>query len=104
MSLLAWVGLGLLGGLGAVARHALEAGIGDRHGLLVVNLSGSLALGLLIGVGVGGDALRLAAAGFLGAFTTFSAWTLEPRRRGLATLGLGLAAIWLGRELGALLA
>ncbi len=98
MSALVLLGIGLLGGVGAMARHALEAGLGRRRGLLAVNLSGSFALGLLVGA-VGGDALRLAAAGFLGAFTTFSGWALESRRRGLAGLGLGLVAVWLGRLL-----
>lgn len=97
MSPLVLLGIGLLGGLGAVARHALERGLGRRWGLLAVNLSGSFALGLLVGAGVGGDVLRLAAVGFLGAYTTFSGWALESRRRGLASLALGLIAIWLGR-------
>lgn len=99
MSALVLLGIGLLGGVGALARHALETGLGRRRGLLAVNLSGSFALGLLVGAGVGGDALRLAAAGFLGAFTTFSGWALESRRRGLVGLGLGLVAVWLGRLL-----
>lgn len=99
MSVLVLLGVGLLGGLGAVARHAVETGAGHRLGLLVVNLSGSFALGLLVGAGVGGDALRLAGVGFLGAYTTFSAWSLEPRGRAVATLALGLVAVWLGRLL-----
>lgn len=97
MSPLVLLGVGLLGGAGAVARHAVQCGLGHRWGLVAVNLSGSFALGLLAGAGVGGDALRLAAAGFLGAYTTFSGWTLEPRGRAAATLALGLLAVWLGR-------
>jgi CrcB protein len=96
----AWIALALLGGLGAVARDVLERGIGHWHGLFVVNLSGSFALGFLVGAGVNGDARWLVATGFLGAFTTFSAWALEPRRRGPAMLALGLLAVWLGRLLG----
>ncbi len=53
----------------------------------------------------------LAATGFLGAFTTFSTWVVDARllgaRLGGANLAvalvLGLLAVWLGRELGALL-
>ena len=51
------------------------------------------------------------ATGFLGAFTTFSTWVVDARllgaRLGGANLAvalvLGLLAVWLGRELGALL-
>jgi len=88
----------VVGGVGAVARFALETAVG--RGVLAVNLLGSLALGLLVGAGVDGDARHLLATGLLGAFTTFSSWALEPRRRALAALALGLLAVWLGRALG----
>lgn len=82
----AWIGIALLGGLGAVARDLLER----RASLLAVNVLGSAALGALSGVT--GDARLLAATGVLGAFTSFSGWTLESRPRGLVHLLLGLAA------------
>jgi CrcB protein len=116
MSAGVWIGIGLLGGLGAVARVVLGAAVDLRAdspfpwGTLAVNASGAFALGVVVGAGLGGDAATLAATGFLGAFTTFSTWVVDARllvgRAGPANLalalGLGLLAVWLGRELGAL--
>lgn len=114
MSLLVWVGVGALGGAGACARVVLELEITRRahHGWpwghFVVNVSGALALGVLGGAGVGGDALLLAGTALLGAYTTFSAWMLDCLRlaraghlRGLAlnlagSLGAGLGAAAFG--------
>jgi CrcB protein len=120
--------VGMLGGAGSVARllidravtgRAERAGLADRTGsgfplgTLAVNLSGALLLGVLVGLGAGGDTLRLLGTGLLGAYTTFSAWMLETERlvaggrpRAAAaniavSLALGLLAVWLGRELGA---
>ena len=112
-----WIGIGLLGGLGAVARVLLGAAVDDRArtwfpwGTLAVNLSGAFTLGVLSGSAPGGDAYTLAATGFLGAFTTFSTWVVDARLLGArggtinlaAALALGLLLVWLGRELGALL-
>jgi fluoride exporter len=116
VSVFAWVGLGLAGGVGAVARalltHAVNvrAGRAFPYGTLAVNLSGALALGLLAGSGLDGDALRIAGTGLLGAYTTFSTWMLETERaatgrhHGRAALNVvvsiaaGLLAVWLGRD------
>ena len=113
------VAVGLLGGVGAVARVVVAGAIERRStvafplGTLAVNLAGALCLGLLVGAGVGGDALRLAGTGLLGAFTTFSTWMVEAhrlagggRRRAagaylVLSLVLGLVAVWAGREIGA---
>jgi len=115
------LGVALLGGLGALARFALDGAISRRAatgfplGTLVVNLAGSFVLGVLAGAGVGGDALALAGIGVIGSFTTFSTWMLESQRLGedgqyrllAANLGValaaGLAAVVLGRELGTML-
>ncbi len=115
------VAVGVLGGLGAVARHLLDGAIGRRQagtfpfGILVVNLSGTLLLGVLVGAGVDGDAYTLIGGGLLGAYTTFSTWMLQSRRLAqdgapalaflnlAGSLALGLLAVWLGRELGAAL-
>lgn len=102
MSTAVLAGIALLGGVGAVAR-VVGVQEGGRHGLLAVNVVGAFAIGVLAGAGVHGDAYRLAATGFLGGFTTFSTWMLdiEERRRAAALvvpLVLGLAAVWLGRE------
>ena len=88
MTALVVVGVGLLGGVGAVARFLLDGAVASRAasafpwGTLAVNLSGALALGILHGAGVSGDALRLFGTGLLGAYTTFSTWMLESHRLG----------------------
>lgn len=76
------------GGFGAVARHLSgmavmrAAGPGFPWGTMVVNIAGSLAMGLLIAWlarrSSGDSELRLLlATGFLGGFTTFSAFSLD---------------------------
>jgi fluoride exporter len=118
MSAAVVLGLGLLGGVGAVGRFLLDGAVARRvgtafpFGTLAVNVAGALALGVLAGVGVGADAYRLWAAGLLGAFTTFSTWALESHRLaedGQARLGalnfavslaLGVLAALLGRVVG----
>jgi fluoride exporter len=113
--------LAVVGGLGAMARFLLDGAVSSRlgrafpFGTLAVNLTGAFALGALYRAAVGGDALRLAGVGFLGAYTTFSTWALEAHRLGedgrtrlglanlLVSLALGLGCAWLGRELGAAL-
>jgi CrcB protein len=123
MSALVVLGIGLLGGLGSVARVLVTAAVTRRagegqpfpFGTLAVNLSGALALGLLAGAALSGDGLRLAATGLLGSYTTFSTWMLDSRRLALGgrarlavlniagSLLLGVAAVWLGRRIGAAL-
>lgn len=121
MNPLVAVALGLGGGLGAVARFVLDGVVARRlgrefpYGTLTVNFLGSFALGILAGAALDGDAYRVAGTGLIGAFTTFSTWALESHRLGEAgrlplgvvnfavSLLLGVAAAWLGRELGAVL-
>jgi CrcB protein len=85
---LVWIGVGLLGGVGAVARFLVDGAVSARAGdafpvgTLVVNLSGALLLGLLVGLAVHGDALLLAGTAVLGSYTTFSTWMLESHRLG----------------------
>jgi CrcB protein len=113
VSLAVWAGVAALGGLGAVARFLVDLAVSARAGrsfpwgILAVNLSGTFALGLLVGAAVRGDALELAGTGLLGAYTTFSTWMLDSHRLGrrggldlAGSLALGLLAAWLGRELG----
>jgi CrcB protein len=115
------LGLGLLGGAGAIARFLLDGAVSARlgrafpYGTLAVNLSGAFALGVLVGAQLGENAYALAATGFLGAYTTFSTWMLETHRLAedgrtraavanlAVSLALGLLAAWLGREAGGLL-
>ena len=118
MTLAIWLGLGLLGGLGAIARFAVDAGIGARVasrlpvGTLAVNLSGALALGMFAGATADADALHLVATGLLGSYTTFSAWMFESERLGedgelrwalaniVLSLALGIGLAWLGLQIG----
>ncbi|MBC7285664.1 fluoride efflux transporter CrcB [Hoeflea sp.] len=76
------------GGLGAVSRHLTGlavlrlAGVRFPWGTMAVNILGSLAMGLLIAWlarrSAGDVHLRLLlATGFLGGFTTFSAFSLD---------------------------
>jgi fluoride exporter len=62
MSTPLWLAVGLLGGVGALGRFLLDAAVSLRLGrqfplgTLVVNATGALLLGLLVGLGVGGHA------------------------------------------------
>jgi CrcB protein len=78
----------LAGGVGSVARFALGSllverlGAGFPFGTLAVNLIGSALLAALVHVALAGDAisttLRIGlATGFLGGFTTYSAFSEE---------------------------
>jgi fluoride exporter len=114
-----WVGVALLGGLGALARFGLTLLVADRlhpHfplGTLAVNVSGAFLLGFLAGTSLGGDGRLVLGAGAIGAYTTFSTWMLETQRVGemgrrrlalanlLLSVVFGLAAVALGRLLGA---
>ena len=118
MSLPLALGVGLLGGLGSLARFLVDGAVAARFGrgfplgTLVVNLSGAFALGVLVGAAVSSDMLRLDGTGLIGAYTTFSTWALESQRLGedgqarlgalnfLVSLVAGLLAAWLGRKLG----
>jgi CrcB protein len=115
---LLWVGVALAGGVGALARFALDGAVSARTGArfpwgtLVVNLSGAFALGVLHGADLGGDALLLAGTALIGSYTTFSTWMLESQRLGedgdlagmwlnlALSLAAGLAAVALGDVVG----
>jgi fluoride exporter len=116
-----WIAVGLLGGAAAGARFLIDAEIAAwAHsefplGILAVNLSGALALGVVAGAALHGTALVIVAGGAIGSFTTFSTWILDSHRLADAgearlawlnvalSLAAGLAAVSLGHWLGALL-
>jgi fluoride exporter len=118
MSPFVWLGVGLLGGVGALARFLLDGFVGERArggfpwGTFAVNVSGALVLGLLVGLALRGSALVLAGAATLGSFTTFSTWMFEADRsvedgqvpvavlNVAVTLLVGAGAAELGRQLG----
>lgn len=108
---------------GAVSRYLLDVAVQHRHesvfplGTLVVNVSGSFALGLVTGLalyhGLGAGARTVVGIGFIGSYTTFSTFTYETVRllqdgsvaeaclNALANLGIGLAAAAAGLALAA---
>jgi CrcB protein len=117
-SLALWLAVAVLGGAASLARFLLDsllsAGGTGRFpiGTLAVNLSGTVVLGLLVGIGLHGDAYLLAGTATIGSYTTFSTWLLESHRLaedgpgwivGLnlaLSLVLGVGAAALGRLLG----
>ncbi|WP_233151528.1 fluoride efflux transporter CrcB [Mycobacterium lehmannii] len=118
MTVAVWLGVAVLGGVGAVLRFLVDRTVSHRlsgafpSGIFVVNISGALVLGLLAGLELGPTAALLAGVALLGAYTTFSTWMLQTlelgadRRIGLAianivvSLGLGIAAAALGMWIG----
>lgn len=115
-----WVGIG--GFLGANARVLVNTLVTTRLGILlpygtfVVNVSGCFVIGLLVGAiesRVLSPAVRpLVITGFLGAYTTFSSFSIETITLAgegsfllatvyvLASVAVGLAATVLGLALG----
>jgi fluoride exporter len=116
--ILLWLGVGVLGGLGAVARFLVDglvsvsSGGQFPFGTLAVNLSGALLLGLLLGIVLRGDAYLLAGTAVLGSYTTFSTWIFESHRlveddqrwfltaNTVLSLVLGVGAVAAGRIIG----
>lgn len=111
------------GAAGAVSRYLVDAFVSERFGgalpigTLVVNLSGSFALGLLFALAIERAVLPAeirgpVMIGFIGAYTTFSTLTLETWRLvedgalllGLANLAgsmmLGVVAVVAGLVIG----
>jgi CrcB protein len=114
-----WIGVALLGGVGALGRFLLDTLISSHtskdfpYGTLAVNATGALLLGLITGLALPADALLLAGSATLGAYTTFSTWMLETHRLAedgeirlaaanvLISLIVGVGAAALGRAIGA---
>ena len=92
----------------AVTHHLRDRGATTHLGTLLVNVVGSLVLGLLVGGGAGDGPTALVGIGFCGALTTMSTLALElwdsvierRSRHAVASvllhLVLGLGAAWLG--------
>ena len=80
-----------------MARYGVGQGVAAPWGTLAVNVVGSLLMGLLVGMlAANHDTQRLLfGVGFLGGFTTFSAFSLDAVQ--LAQSGrIGLAAAYVG--------
>lgn len=81
MSPLVFVAAALAGGIGAALRHLVDAGLsqllGTRFpwGIVLVNVTGSFALGLVVTALP--DASFIVGAGLLGGYTTFSTAMLD---------------------------
>lgn len=119
MSPLLFLGAALAGGLGAVLRYLVDLGVarfaGRRFpwGILLVNLTGSFALGIVTTALP--DAAFLLGAGLLGGYTTFSTAMLDTVAlwrdgerpasafNAIGMLLLGLFAAGLGLALGSVL-
>jgi CrcB protein len=108
------LGVALAAGLGAVARYLLDQFVQRRsrgdfpYGTLVINVSGSLLLGLVLGLamhhGLTNTPTAVIGVGFAGGYTTLSTWAyetlvlVEERQYSravvnvVASAGLGLAA------------
>jgi len=116
------IGIALAGAVGAVARYGVDEWI-ERQGavfpwgIFVVNVTGAFLIGFAV------EALEprfedatwvrtAVVTGFLGAYTTFSTFSLDTYRlldagyvgtaiaNSLGTLAAGLLAVWLGLKLG----
>jgi CrcB protein len=102
VSPVAWVGFLLAGAAGAVARYVVDGVVTDRTngrfvwGTFVINVTGSLLLGLVTGLGLNHGFPRtprlILGTGFCGAYTTFSTFTFETVR--LLEEGAPRVALW----------
>ena len=84
-----WIAVAIGGALGSIARHGVNVMFahrtlrGDPYATAAVNISGSLAIGILAGL-IAGSRLHLSVearaflfVGILGGFTTFSSLMLD---------------------------
>ena len=119
-----WLLVGAGGALGAMARHGLNHVVHQRAlpaafplGIFLVNVSGSLVIGLLAGALAAGrahlsnDGRTFLIVGVLGGFTTFSSFSLDTLtllRAGhhvqaaanvIGQVALSLIAVWAGFRL-----
>ena len=78
--------IAVAGGLGAGSRYGLDLWLRPRvsdvlpWSTLLINVTGSFALGLLVGAGSGNDLHTIVGTGFLGGYTTFSTASVETVR------------------------
>jgi CrcB protein len=118
VSALGWIAVAGLGAAGSLLRFFVDGAVSARTGrdfplgTMVVNLSGALVLGLMVGLGFTGQRFLLAGTATIGSYTTFSTWMFETQRLAeegefagaagnvVASLAVGIGAAALGRLLG----
>jgi CrcB protein len=123
--MITWILVGAGGALGAMARHALNHFAHQRTfssvfplGIFVVNIAGSVVIGVLAGLMASGrwhwsiQARTFVIVGVLGGFTTFSSFSLDTLalfrdgHHGLALwnvagqVGFSLIGVWAGFRIG----
>lgn len=119
-TVLVWLGVMLIGGIGSVTRFLVDRTVARRvgrpfpYGTLTVNITGAALLGFLTSLALPKDVSLLIGTAFVGAYTTFSTWMLETQRLGeerqlLAVFAniavsvlLGLGAVLLGQRIAGL--
>jgi fluoride exporter len=84
-----WILVGVGGALGSIARHGLNQWVLSRPtggfplGIFVINILGSVAIGVIAGAAASGrwttspEARAFLMVGVLGGFTTFSSFSLD---------------------------
>lgn len=91
----------LCSGIGAVLRYLVDRAVPPHHfprGTVLVNVTGSLLLGLVTAA-ASGDALAVVGTGLIGGYTTLSTFAVETvalaerRRRAAAALNVLLSAV-----------
>ena len=118
MSAPVWIAVAALGAVGALAWFCVDGVVSARAGrdfpvgTLIVNLSGAILLGFIVGLGFSGTRLTLVGTATLGSYTTFSTWMLETQRlveegevagatgNALLSSAAGVSAAALGRLIG----
>lgn len=120
-TVLVWLGVMLIGGIGSVTRFLVDRAVARRvgrpfpYGTLTVNITGAALLGFLTSLALPKDVSLLIGTAFVGAYTTFSTWMLETQRLSeerqlLAAFAniavsvlLGLGAVLLGQRIAGLI-
>lgn len=120
-TVLVWLGVMLIGGIGSVTRFLVDRTVARRvgrpfpYGTLTVNITGAALLGFLTSLALPKDVSLLIGTAFVGAYTTFSTWMLETQRLSeerqlLAAFAniavsvlLGLGAVLLGQGIAGLI-
>jgi len=73
--------VGAGGSVGAISRYIVSNAVGSPNGVTVVNVMGSIGLGVLMAQmtkgGISQEVALILGIGFLGAFTTMSAFSMD---------------------------